>query len=129
MREETFNVTLYFGPTFSRMQRVYNLAASESRTISFTWDTSGVTLGTYWITAVIDPVDGELDTDDNACTSLTSVTVSARVGGEITALSPLAIVLALMSLIKLMIPLTTLLMIIAAVATLLAAYIIRKKKK
>ena len=69
------------------------------------------------------------DTDDNVCTSQIAVTVNAPVGGEITALSPLAIVLALMSLIKLMIPLTTLLMIIAAVATVLAAYIIRKKKK
>jgi len=109
-------------------QDVKNLQPGESRTITFTWDTSGVAPGTYWITAVIDPVDGELDTDDNACTSQTAVTVNAPVGGEIIALSPLAIALALRNVIELLTPLITLAAIIAAISTLIA-YIIYKKRR
>jgi len=52
MQEESFNVTLYFGPTFSCMQRVYNLAAGESRTITFYCDTTGYPPGTYASTAI-----------------------------------------------------------------------------
>jgi len=109
-------------------QDVKNLQPGERRTITFTWDTSGLTPGIYWITAVIDPVDGELDTDDNACTSETAVTVNAPVGGEIIALSPLAIALALRSALELLIPLITLAAIIAAASTLIA-YIIYKKRR
>lgn len=85
--------------------------------------------GTYWITAIIDPVDGELDTDDNVCTSLSSVTVSVPAGGEVTAFSTLAIILALRSLLSHVIPLITLTTIMAAASTLIAYALHRKKRR
>ena len=109
-------------------QTVMNLQPGEQRVLVFTWDTSGVMPGTYWITAVILPVEGELDTDDNVCRSLASVTISAPVGGEITAFSPLIILLALRSLIKLQIPLMTL-TLAAAIASALTIYIVHRRRK
>ncbi len=58
-------------------QVVENLAPGETRTITFLWNTAGVIPGTYYIDARAIPVDGELDTDDNACTSIAVVTVKA----------------------------------------------------
>ena len=109
-------------------QTVMNLQPGEQRVLVFTWDTSGVMPGTYWITAVILPVEGELDTDDNVCTSLASVIISAPVGGEITTFSPLIILLVLRSLIKLLIPLMTL-TLAAAIASALTIYIVHRRRK
>jgi len=46
-------------------QIVFNLLPGDSTTLSFTWDTTGVTPGSYTISAYIPPVTDETDTEDN----------------------------------------------------------------
>ena len=69
----TLNV-LYDGDSIE--SRSVSLGAGATKTESFTWDTIGVALGTYTITAEVPAVPGETDTDDNVET--TSVTVAVR---------------------------------------------------
>lgn len=66
-------------------QEVVDLLPGESRTLYFEWYTANIPPGTYYIDARALPVEGELDTDDNACTSLAAVTVRAApiVGGTV----------------------------------------------
>jgi len=61
---ETFNITAYYNGTPIGNQTVY-LHAGSSTTSTFTWDTTGVTLGNYTISAYATPVPGEADTIDN----------------------------------------------------------------
>ena len=69
----TLNV-LYNGDSIE--SRSVSLEAGATETESFTWDTTGVALGTYTITAEVPAVPGETETDDNVET--TSVTVAVR---------------------------------------------------
>ncbi len=70
---------------------VEDLSPGESRTLTFTWNTTGIPPGTYWISAHALPVEGELDTDDNACTSMAAVIIrAAPVGGIIVQIESLA---------------------------------------
>jgi hypothetical protein len=80
----TLRVYYYGEREYCRSVNVENLSPGERRTLSFTWDTTGIPPGTYWISAHALPVEGELDTDDNTCTSMTEVIVrAAPVGGII----------------------------------------------
>lgn len=83
---ESFTLKIYYygERECCRSVNVEDLSPGESRTLSFTWDTTGIPPGTYWISANALPVEGELDTDDNTCTSMTAVIVrAAPVGGVI----------------------------------------------
>jgi len=62
---ETFNVTAYYDNTGIETQTVNNLAANANTTLTFTWDTTGVSVGNYTIKAIADIVSGETDTADN----------------------------------------------------------------
>ncbi len=64
---ETFNVTLYANTTSIASQTVI-LTSKNSQTITFTWNTTGYAKGNYTIKAVVDPVLGEIDTEDNNAT-------------------------------------------------------------
>jgi len=61
------NIWTYFGlpvpPTGT--QRGVKLYPGNQTTLTFTWDTTGVALGDYTITAKATTVPGETDTDDN----------------------------------------------------------------
>jgi hypothetical protein len=46
-------------------QTVSNLLSGEVKTLDFTWDTTGVSPGSYTISAYIPPITGETDTGDN----------------------------------------------------------------
>jgi subtilase family serine protease len=46
-------------------QTVTALAPRDSATLSFSWDTTGVTEGDYTIKAVADPLSGETEIQDN----------------------------------------------------------------
>jgi len=75
---ETFTVTLYYDSTqIGTPQTVTNLQLSNSKTLTFNWDTTGVDPGTYYISAVASTVPSETDTYDNSCTSTTTVTVTS----------------------------------------------------
>jgi hypothetical protein len=97
-------------------------------TVEFEWDTSGVAPGTYWIEIRAIPVEGELDTHDNACGFELRILI-APVGGEITGITPAALIIALKSLISPIITAIMMIMTAAAIASALAAYIIYRRRK
>ena len=61
---ETFNLTAYANTTVISQTEV-SLSSRNSATITFTWDTTGVTLGTYTLKAQASIVPGETDIADN----------------------------------------------------------------
>ena len=63
--EETFNLTVYAG--ISAIQNITNIALpSRNSTITtFTWNTTGFAKGNYTVSAVVDSIPGETDTNDN----------------------------------------------------------------
>lgn len=61
---ETFDVTVSYDSTIDT-KTVTNLAPEASETLSFIWDTKGLTEGTYTITAVASILTGETETADN----------------------------------------------------------------
>jgi PKD repeat protein len=65
---ETFNVTTYYsnnliGTNTSCWETP--LTSQTTRTLNFTWDTTGVSLGTYTIKAIADAVTDEINTANN----------------------------------------------------------------
>jgi len=64
---ETFNVTIYANTTVINQTQI-TLTSRSSTTITLTWNTTGVSLGTYTISAHATPVQGETDTADNTHT-------------------------------------------------------------
>lgn len=63
---ETFNVTAYYNDTAIGTQTVLDLAPNGSLTLTFKWDTTGVSAGDYIISAVAEPVPDELDVANNS---------------------------------------------------------------
>jgi PKD repeat protein len=66
--KETFNVTVYYDDTAIGTQTVTELASDASKSLTFNWDTTDVTAGTYTIKASATTVPGETDTTDNTYT-------------------------------------------------------------
>jgi parallel beta-helix repeat protein len=67
---EDFNVIVYAdrwwgGVHIDIGSQTVSLANGASTTLTFTWDTTGIPPGPYWITAEADVVPYEFDTDDN----------------------------------------------------------------
>jgi KaiC/GvpD/RAD55 family RecA-like ATPase/chitodextrinase len=62
---ESFNVTLYYNTTQIGVQSVSSLAPNANMTLTFKWNTTGTSVGTYTISAVADEVQGEIDASDN----------------------------------------------------------------
>lgn len=63
---ETFSVTAYYnGNEVASPQTVTNLAANETKTLTFSWNTAGVTPKDYKIKATASTVSGETNTDNN----------------------------------------------------------------
>jgi len=87
---ETFTVTAYCNSTLAApFQTVTNMTLKTLKTLTFKWDTTGVSLGLYTISANASVVAGETDVADNKYTDGT-VTVSflARHDIAITAVTP-----------------------------------------
>ncbi len=64
-RIETFNVTTYYDDTEIETLTVESLLPFTNETLTFTWNTTDVTLGNYTISAQASPVLGETDLADN----------------------------------------------------------------
>ena len=66
---ESFDVTCYYDSVEIGTQRVENLAPGATTTVTFTWDTNGVPLNGYMITAWADSGMEivEIDEDNNWC--------------------------------------------------------------
>jgi len=63
---ETCNVTAYYDETVIETQQVSNLSPDNEATLSFSWDTTGVTDGiNYTIRAEASVIPGEIDIADN----------------------------------------------------------------
>jgi len=60
---ETFDVTIYYDSTAIANQTNVTLASGNSSTLTFKWDTTGVSEGTYTISAKVPPVVGERKAD------------------------------------------------------------------
>ena len=63
--DETFNVTLYYDDAQIGKQIVSNLDPGSNITLTFRWNTTGVSPGNSTIKAVASNVRGEIDTEDN----------------------------------------------------------------
>ena len=61
---EVFNVTIKAN-LIPLLTQALTLAARNSTTVTFTWNTTGVAKGNYTISALADTVLGEIDTSDN----------------------------------------------------------------
>jgi len=62
--QETFDVNMYYDSTLIGTMSV-TLSSGASTTLTFTWDTTNVSPGTYTIRAEVPPVTGETDIADN----------------------------------------------------------------
>lgn len=79
---ETFTVNVYYDDhSAAPEQTVTNLASDTNKTLSFSWDTTGVTPDTYRIRATASTVEGELNTADNTKLSGT-ITIEAGEGAS-----------------------------------------------
>ncbi|MGD8565197.1 MAG: hypothetical protein PVF96_02485 [Candidatus Bathyarchaeota archaeon] len=65
---ETVNVTAYYDAIEIATVHDVALGVSEDDTVSIPWNTSGVSLGSYVISATVSVVEGEVNTDDNSMT-------------------------------------------------------------
>jgi KaiC/GvpD/RAD55 family RecA-like ATPase len=73
---ETFNVTVYYNNTILKTQPVVDLAPSAEITLTFDWNTNGLTEGViYTIRAETSQIPGEIEPADNSLTG-SSVKIS-----------------------------------------------------
>jgi len=64
---ETFNVELKANTTIIQTKQVEDLGPVETQTLTFTWNTTGLTLLAYYtVQATAETVEGEIDTADNS---------------------------------------------------------------
>jgi len=61
---ETFNLTAYYDDHVIEEQEI-TISSMSSTTVTFSWNTTGVLIGNYTISASVNPVPDEIDTDDN----------------------------------------------------------------
>jgi plastocyanin len=62
---EVFSVTAYYDDTVAETETGISLSAGESDVVALSWDTTGVTEGTYEISAEASPVPGETNVTNN----------------------------------------------------------------
>jgi len=88
---ESFNITIFADKNLAVIgdeiiigtQIVYSLINGTSAIITFTWNTAGLTLGNYTISANAEPVPGEIDTTDNTLADgWVLVTIPGDVNGD-----------------------------------------------
>jgi len=82
---ETFNVTLYSNITardIIGVRTVSNLLPGENMALTFTWNTYGVNLGSFNITAIADILPGETDILDNTLSIQIRVNMRGDINGD-----------------------------------------------
>lgn len=79
--QETFTTILSYNSTAfgSQMTTVSN---GSSITLSFSWNTTGVSLGNYTIAATVDQLPGETDTTDNSLSTQAQVSIPGDINGD-----------------------------------------------
>jgi hypothetical protein len=81
---ETFNLTAYANTTIIASQNI-TLQSGNSKTVTFTWNTTGFALGNYTMSAYAWPVLGETSTADN---NFTGGWVVVSMVGDLTGSMP-----------------------------------------
>jgi parallel beta-helix repeat protein len=80
---ETFNVTAYANATAIGTQQVKNLNVTGYAILTFAWNTTGLRISNYIVSAYASPVPGQTDTSENSFTlGMSSVTVPGDVNGD-----------------------------------------------
>lgn len=83
---ETFNVSVFYSGILIETQTVTSLGIGEEETLTYTWDTTGVPLGSHTIRAEADVVPGETNTANNIRTTtaivLSPTGISTDVNGD-----------------------------------------------
>lgn len=82
--DETFNVTVSCNSSISGMQMVTNLAPDNSVTLTFVWNTTGVSKGYYSMSGAADNITTEQDLADNilSCANMVCVGIPGDVNGD-----------------------------------------------
>lgn len=79
---ESFYVSAFYNQTLITKEYVKNLQPLIEVAVDFYWNTSGIQQGAYVITCIADPVEGEIETEDNILKD-----------GVITVLPPLSLII------------------------------------
>jgi hypothetical protein len=81
---ETFNVTVSCNSSIAGMQMVTNLAPDNTVTLTFVWNTTGVSKGYYSISGTADNITAEQDLADNilSCANRVYVGIPGDVNGD-----------------------------------------------
>ena len=77
---ETFSVTVYYNTTSVETKMVKNMLPGSETTLTFSWNTVGVTPGNYIISAQASIVPGETDKNDN---TLPNGTIKIKMVGDV----------------------------------------------
>lgn len=80
---ENPNVTVYYNGTLIDKQAVTNLPLGKAKALTFIWNTTGVAMGIYKISAEASPVPGETDLADNSLTDgFFRITIPGDINGD-----------------------------------------------
>jgi hypothetical protein len=79
---QTFNLTLQYGTKTIGTQTVANLTVGSTKTLTFTWNTMVVPVGTYLISAIATTVPGETNTENNVEATVIIETIKGDVTGD-----------------------------------------------
>ncbi len=95
---ESFDVTVYYDSEVIGVQSVTDLDPSDTENLQFSWDTTGVPVGTYTVKACADIVPGEIIVDNN-CLETTVTVLPTHVIPEVplgTVLASVTMIIALL---------------------------------
>jgi hypothetical protein len=79
--QETFTIILSYNSTAFGSQMI-TVSNGSSITLSFSWNTTGVSLGNYTIAAAVDQLPGETDTTDNSQSTQVQVSILGDINGD-----------------------------------------------
>ena len=95
---ESFDVTVYYDSEVIGVQSVTDLDPGDTENLQFSWDTTGVPVGTYTVKACADIVPGEIIVDNN-CLETTVTVLPTHVIPEVplgTVLASVTMIIALL---------------------------------
>jgi hypothetical protein len=79
---EVFNLTVYANTSIIGEFSNVALDARNSTILEFSWNTSGIEMGNYAVSALVDPVSGESDVSDNNYTIEQMISVPGDINGD-----------------------------------------------
>jgi parallel beta-helix repeat protein len=80
---ENVNLSLYANESLIASQTLF-LSNGNYTALIFNWNTTGFAKGNYTVIAHVEPLPGELNTEDNNMTSLVALTIPGDLNGDFT---------------------------------------------